>query len=309
MENRNLNSVDVNRTAAEAVTEEKILHSLRGMGISSGDSVVVKAALSEVGAIEGGPHTVVEALLKSIEPGGSVFGLAYTPLYKLPLSRKNREKIVDIDTPAYSGKLINCMIDDSRFIRSHHPAHSFVGSGPLAESILPTHGPDSYALEPLLELTKYDNSKSLLLGTINRSPGAAGTLHNAHMILGMERKPLKKEGVMYKGDDGSVKLYRKNYLGGCSMGFGNLYPAYEEAGAVVRGKIGKAECMVINMKTALSVDLEILKKDPGAFFCDNPLCYSCRVSWAHSTTPLWRFALRWMFNKLKSGTHSILPRT
>jgi hypothetical protein len=56
--------------------------------------------------------------------------------------------------------------------------------------------------------------------------------------------------------------------------------------------------MLANFKKTLEVDLQILKEDPEFFFCDDPMCYACRVSWEHSRTPLVVFAFRRLLAKL-----------
>ena len=68
------------------------------------------------------------------------------------------------------------------------------------------------------------------------------------------------------------------------MGFNNFIPLYREAGGILaEGKVGNADSKITDMKKTLEVELEVLKKDPTFFFCDNPGCRPCRIGWEFST--------------------------
>ena len=48
---------------------EKILFSLKLMGIKENDILLVHSALTSIGHVEGGPDTVINALLAAVEKG------------------------------------------------------------------------------------------------------------------------------------------------------------------------------------------------------------------------------------------------
>lgn len=279
------------------INKTHLVADLLKLGVQSGDSLVITASIRAIGGIDGSTQTVLESLLSAVEPDGSIFGLSFTPLYKLPLSKINAQKVFDANTPPYTGSLNNAMIQHPKAIRSLHPSCSFVGIGPRASEILPCHNAFSMAYDPVYKLAQYENSKMLLLGTVEKCPGVT-TVHVAQNLLGMKNHTTGKQGVNYKDEYGNIKLYVNNYAGGCSQGFWKFYDYYRQAGATSGGKVGNAHSMLANLKKTLMVDLEILKKNPGFFFCDNPLCYACRVSWEHSRTPLIVFALRKLIAKL-----------
>lgn len=267
------------------------------LGVQEGDSLVITAAISKIGRVEGGTQTVLDSLLSAVGHEGSIFGLSFTQLYKLPLNRVNTKKVFDLNTSTYTGSLNNTMIQHPKAKRSRHPSCSVVGIGPCASEILPAHNIFSMAYDPVYKLAQYKNSKMLLLGTIDNCPGVT-TVHVAQNLLGMKNRTTGKYGVNYLDEDGNTKLYVNNYVGGCSRGFWKFYDHYRQAGATSEGKVGNAHCMLANLKKTLEIDMEILKKDPGFFFCNNPLCYICRVTWEHSRTPLIVFALRRLAAKL-----------
>jgi len=279
------------------INKTRLTDDLLKLGVQAGDSLVITAAISKIGQVEEGTQTVLDSLLSAVGHEGSIFGLSFTQLYKLPLNRVNTKTVFDLNTSTYTGSLNNAMIQHPKAVRSRHPSCSVVGIGPRASEILPAHNVSSMAYDPVYKLAQYKNSKMLLLGTVDNCPGVT-TVHVAQNLLGMKNRTTGKYGVNYIDEDGNKKLYMNNYVGGCSRGFWKFYDHYRKARAASEGKVGNAHCMLANLKKTLEIDMEILKNDPGFFFCDNPLCYTCRVTWEHSRTPFIVFALRRLISKL-----------
>jgi len=279
------------RETVAAISEASLRADLHRLGIEPGDSILVMSAISEIGWVEGGAKAVLDALLAAVGPQGSVFGLSFTRLYELPLSRSDAKNVFTRDSPAWTGSLSNLMLKHPQSVRSLHPSISFVGIGPRASDILPKHDVSSLGYYPAYELAQHDNSKMLLLGTMEKCPGLA-TVHVAQNLLGLKNDAIGRYGVYYVDRDGEARLYVCNYVGGCSRGFHRFYDHYRRAGAVSEGRVGNARCMLAKLRTTLSVDLEILERDPKFFFCQRPLCYSCMVSWDHSPFSVMRSSAR-----------------
>ncbi len=285
----------------EKLTKKKLIQDLKAIGIKRGYNLLISSALSQVGWIEGGASTVLESLREVVGEEGGIFGNSFTPLYKLPLNHEDSKKIFDKETPAYSGFLINLMLKMPESIRSRHPSCSNVGIGPFAWEILKDHDALKPAYEPAHKLAENGNGWMLKLGTYAISPGVT-TVHVAQNLLGFRNNAMGRFGVNYRSDDGSVKLFVKNYAGGCNFGFGKFYSLYKKNGALLEGNIGNAHCALLNLKKTLEVDLQVLKEDPTFFLCDNPLCYSCRVSWDFSPESRIAFKLKYLFTKAIPAT-------
>ena len=273
------------------ITKKRLIDDLRALGLKKGTNLLVSSAISKVGWIDNGIITVLDSLREILGEKGGIFGNAFTRLHRLPLSAKNSRKVFDVDTPAYSGCLINLMLKQPDAMRSRHPGCSVVGIGRDAPAILDQHDAWSPAYKPALRLAETGNGWMLKLGSTYITPGAT-TVHVVQDLLGFKNSTIGKLGVNYRAADGSIKLFVKNYAGGCSLGFWKFYEHYKKEGALLEGKVGNAHCVLMNLQKTLETDLRILKEDPAFFFCDNPLCYSCRVSWDHSTTPLAAYILR-----------------
>ena len=288
-----------NKVTNMPINKQRLIEDLLELGVQNGDNLVLTVALSEIGRIDGGVEALINALISAVGPEGSIFGLSFTPLYRLPLSKRNAKRVFSIKTIPYTGTFNKAMVKDSRSIRSSHPSCSFVGIGSMATKILLDHTASSMDFDPVLKLSYYENSKMLLLGTIEKCPGVT-TVHVAQNILNFKNRMIGHYGVNYlaqRGDD-KIKLYIREHVGGCSKGFWKFYEHYQKVGALSEGKVGNAISMLASLKKTLSVDLAILKDNPSFFFCDNSLCYECRVGWQHSKTPFIIYAFRKLLAKV-----------
>jgi aminoglycoside 3-N-acetyltransferase len=261
-------------TDAPSLSVAGLRDGLARLGVQPGDLLVVKASLGALGPVYGGACALLDALLDAVGPAGTLVTLAFVESYPLPLSREHARLVTDEQTRSYAGALANAMIDHPAMHRSRHPIQKFCAVGRLAADLVDRHTPASPAYDVLRRAAEL-GGRHLKLGPDERVPGF-GTTHVAQNLLGF-RQRLPRRGVMYRAGDGSARLFEANWAGGCSRGFNNFIPLYEQAGAF----------------------LAVLSQDPRFFFCSDPGCYSCRVSWDFSPrTPRW-FLARWVLPALR----------
>ena len=274
-------------------SKSNIINSLKHMGLKEGDICVVRAALREIGDIEGKRSlTVLDALLETVTDKGTIIALSFTNLYKLPLSPKNKKNIFTIKTPPYTGGFVLECLSRTNTVRSKHPSNSFCAIGKDAVDILKHHDEKSSSFEPIGEVIN-KNGKMLLIGNLYDAPGFT-SVHWAQWLLGLstQSKLQGQYGIKYIDVNGEQKLFVRKDFGGCSKGFAKFYNYYKEAGILSEGKIGDADCLLINLKDALAIELPLIKANPNFPLCENPACQSCRISWKFSDTSSTMFLVR-----------------
>jgi aminoglycoside 3-N-acetyltransferase len=284
--------------AAPPLSAADLRDQLRALGVRPGDLLAVKASLGSLGPVRGGPGALLDALLDAVGAEGTVVTLAFVESFPLPLSGEHARRVTDERTPSYAGALANAMVGHSRMHRSRHPIQKFAAVGRLARELMSEHTPASGAYDVLRRMAEL-GGKHLKLGPDERVPGF-GTTHVAQNLLGF-RQRLGRRGVMFRDETGRARLFEANWAGGCSRGFNNFIPLYEQRGAfLARGRVGDAEASITDMAKTLAIDLEVLSRDPRFFFCADPGCYSCRVSWDFSPrTPRW-YAARYLLPPLRA---------
>ena len=279
------------------VTQATLLQDLRELGLQSGDTVLVRADLGELGRVRGGVGAAVMGALKdAVGPEGTLVALSFTRT--LPLLRLDREYVFRSDTPSTAGALARLFLEDPEVRRSRHPTNSFAAIGARAEQVLAGHDETAPSFLPMAQLIAL-GGRQLLIGCGEASPGFT-TVHWAQHQLGLASRSLLRNrfGVRYE-KDGQVRVFKRGDFGGCSMGFGKLYPLYRAQGALRQGRVGNADSLCVDAAPAYRLELELLRRDPLAVLCDNPLCPWCRGSWLYNKRDMPGFYPRYALYQLR----------
>jgi aminoglycoside 3-N-acetyltransferase len=268
-------------SSREVITKERIVNDLQELGVRRGDLLNVKVSLKSIGHVEGGAKTLIDALMEVIGPQGTIVTESFVRMYPLPLSGRNVEVISDRWTPSYAGALANAMIKYPGSHRSQHPVQKFSAVGALAEELAQGHTPDSYAYD-VLRVMAENSGRNLKLGTDEKVVGV-GTTHVAIGSLGF-RQRLRRTGVNYLDDRERIVTFERNWAGICAQGLINFIPLYRDAGAILsEGKVGEADSKITDMKGTLEVERKKLSEDPTFFFCGDPSCEGCGLTWEFSS--------------------------
>ena len=128
------------RTAPHA-TKAQISADLKRLGITPGDVVFLHSSLKSLGFVEGGPQTVIDALLEVIGPGGTLL----LPTYWIP----GGTLLATCELPGYvfdvrrvgthMGALPSVFLQQRGVRRSVNPTHSCSAVGPLAAALTDAH--------------------------------------------------------------------------------------------------------------------------------------------------------------------------
>jgi aminoglycoside 3-N-acetyltransferase len=263
----------------ETIGYERLVSDLKKLGVSKGDLLNVKMSLKSIGQVEGGAETVLNAILDVVGKEGTVITDSFVEVHRLPLRRKDRV-VVDDNTPSYAGALANAVLKHPDMVRSRHPIQKFAGIGKLAKELMLSHTPDSYAYDVLRKMS-HMGGKNLKIGKDEVVVGV-GTTHVAIGELGFKRNR-PSLGVLYRDEKNNIKLFKINWPGICSDGLIKFIPYYRKGNAILsEGFVGNADSKITYMEKTLQIELDLLKNDPRFFFCDNPLCDGCRLTWEFS---------------------------
>ncbi|WP_186247714.1 aminoglycoside N(3)-acetyltransferase [Burkholderia gladioli] len=189
------------------VTSASLAADLRALGLRAGELVIAHSSLSALGWVNGGAVAVIEALLDTLGPQGTLVMPSQSPHlsdpanWSAPPVPETWWDTIRATMPAYDprstptsgmGRVAEAFRGWPGAIRSAHPANSFVALGPLAAAVMREHrledpfGPSS----PLAELHRRD-ARILLIGV---GFDACTALHFAEHRA-WARRPLVREGA------------------------------------------------------------------------------------------------------------------
>jgi aminoglycoside 3-N-acetyltransferase len=273
------------------LNKDKIILDLYKIGVNSGDTLFLRGDLGSVGKIKG--NTFIQALLDAVGPKGTIVTLGFTKSY--PFYKVNKGYIFDKYTKPETGALGKLFLMNHFCKRSTHPINSFLAIGNNADLIVKRHSEKSSSYYPVQHLINL-KAKMLIFGIIDTSPGFT-TVHFAQEQLGLTKKNILcgKYKVYFK-NNGKNELFVKNDIGGCSKGFSKFYKHYLSEGIMKTGHLGNSNAILVDADHAYKIEYKLLKSNPSYHFCDDPLCFSCRICWTYNIRGLPIFLFKKLFS-------------
>jgi aminoglycoside 3-N-acetyltransferase len=250
---------------------------LRLMGLAPGHAVMVHAAVSKVGAVLGGPDTLIGALLDVIGPEGTLVAYtswdgAYEDLLEddglMPLSW--RDHVPGFDPLVSRAVRMNGILPE--FIRttpgakrSGNPGASVAAIGQLSDWITADH-PLDYGYgkhSPLARLVEA-GGRVMMIG----APWDTMTLiHHADHLARIEGKLVRRYEVPFASERGTVWRFIEEFETGDPIvpGFPENYieqvvTAYVRERGGIQGTVGGAAMLLVDAKPILAFAIEWLEQ-------------------------------------------------
>ena len=123
------------------VTRCDVTVAAREVGIKPGDTVMFHSSLSSMGAVIGGPDTVIEGFLYAVGPAGTV---AVPTLCRWAPEEQPRafDLWSPVTSPSYVGAISEAFRKRPDAVRSDNATHSVAAVGAKAEELTRNHGGD-----------------------------------------------------------------------------------------------------------------------------------------------------------------------
>jgi aminoglycoside N3'-acetyltransferase len=184
-----------------------LARAFRSLGVREGSTLCVHTSLSRLGYVDGGPSTVIDALLDAVGPQGTVLMPAFS-MSGTMLSWVESGAVFDVRaSPSRVGAVPEAFRTRGGVVRSLHPTNSVAGIGPAAAAILDGHERSltPYGYEtPYGRLVDRDDAFILMLDTHVQS-----LLHHLQERVGFPNLFLdgqrRVEFVDYEGSERSME--------------------------------------------------------------------------------------------------------
>lgn len=250
---------------------QKIMEDLASLGICPGDKVLIHSSYKSLGPVDGGPETLIRALMDTVGPDG----LLLFPTFSYDhVTRFN--PIFDVRyTAGNVGYIPEYFRHMAGVKRSLHPTHSVAVWGKEQDRYIANHQEDSTCLginSPLYKL-KEDGGKILMIG--------CGISHNT-LLHGLEvycRPPYAlnvdysdpKYHREYTCIDEQDRIYRREFFHVFLFehGFESDFDKLAEICPIKQGNILEAECFLMNAREVWDTGYQKMQEDPF-FFVKRP---------------------------------------
>ncbi len=245
----------------EAVSREHICTGLEELGVRPGDLLLVHSSLSSFGRVEGGARTVIEALLQTVGPQGTVMvpTLTFQILQERPYRFSVRE------TPSSSGRVTEVLRQHPQAHRSCHPVSSAAAVGRRAEQLTRDHLDTPCGLtSPYYRLAEL-GGKVVFFGV---SMAANSLFHCAEEIaeppyLGYVAIP---EAQVILPDGGTLAVTARRYDcadRGIRRYLANMEPIFRAQGLLDQRFIGTSRTVVMDGWAGIECSVQLLHDDPA----------------------------------------------
>ncbi len=247
-------------------TVRSMKEQLAGLGIKRGEVILVHSSLSSIGWVCGGPQAVVTALLDSVGGGGTLVMPAHSGDWTDPSGWSNPPvpedwvQTIRDNMPAFDkhitqtrgmGRIAEAFRSFPGTMRSDNPVVSFCANGRHAGHITGYHPiDDHFGIKTPLGKMYGLGARVLLLGVGYDSCTA---FHLAETMVG--NAPLGEKSGSAVMDGGKRKWVEFRVIEYESDDFPALGEAFERKNKVMKGKVGNADCTLLDMKE--SVDFAV----------------------------------------------------
>lgn len=249
------------------MTAQEIADLLGPLGLR-GNQVIVHASLSSFGQVEGGAHSVCEALITATG-NGTLLMPAFTYAETLIGLRPAPPVVFHPDLPVSReiGVIAETLRRFPGALRSSHPTHSFSAYGRSARDLLSTQRDNNF-LGPVKKLS-IARGHVLLLGTWLHS---ATAIHLAEEQLQMPY--LERRSALRLNAAGYEERVVLENVPGCSAAFDRLEERLDP-GKIASVPLARGLARKLPVRYLVALAAKALEADPAFFVCDRTECPSC----------------------------------
>lgn len=262
------------------VTRSMIVDGLRRLGICPGDVLLVHSSMKSLGQVDGGPETVVGAMLEAVGPEGLFILPTFSSTFIRPDSGQAEHAYDPATTPSRVGLITNTARQRPDAHRSRHPTHSLTAIGSRAEDFA-ADGEDLYRTfdrtGPYGRLVLWE-AKILLLGC---TMAANTTFHAVEDWLELPYIAARRGRCLVARKDGTNIPVEVTFCPGGHRDFyfkdrrTKIEVVLRNAGVVTDGLVGQAPSMLMPARQCVSVTARHMESDPAVLLCDDEACAFC----------------------------------
>jgi aminoglycoside 3-N-acetyltransferase len=245
-------------------TVQALRNDLLALGVHPGGVLLVHSSMKSMGRVEGGAETVICGLLEALGPEGTLLmpALSYervtpdAPLFDL------------LNTPSNVGLVPEVFRQRAGTLRSLHPTHSICAVGMMAQELVAEHAKDSTPCgeHSPLHLLPGKNGQILMLGCGLEPNTSMHAVEELVDPLYLYDPPMDYRLILPDGRK-SIRRYRPHNFRGWMQRYERLEDLMD--GGLVRGRVLKAGCHLLEARLMWETALGKLREDPLYFVDKN----------------------------------------
>lgn len=249
---------------------QDLMDTFRTLGLESGDSLIVHSSYRSLGEVEGGPATVIQALLNCIGPSGNLMLPTFN--YAVPLPEPYFDPA---ETPGATGIITETGRKWPGAVRSVHPTHSVAVIGPKAKEWTKDHLTVRTAgIGSPIDLLARHGGKVLLIGVEHTSNT---TIHIAEEYAGVPKAPwgFGLPTIRINLPTGELISHQVDTSSSCSSAFGGAEYPLRQKNLIRDLRLGGCKLQMMKGSDVIENVCRIIREKPDILLCTSPKCVPC----------------------------------
>ena len=238
---------------------KKLVAEFKRIGLEEKDVVFIHSSFKSFGGVEGGPQTVIDALISTLGNEGTLI----VPRFNFDFSTHNTPWDIRT-TPSQTGIISEFVRKDPRSFSVFHPIYSFSIIGKHAKELVKHRYKGSYSKDSIFYKLRILGAKIL---QIDRVYKGTTMFHHVEEMLGVDYRYIKnftgivtdENGKSYEDTFSIYVLNREQNFFTYVQPIGKIL---EEKGVMKIDKIGDATIWYMKADDMYRVTADAIKKNP-----------------------------------------------
>ena len=241
------------------LTLTDLITEFRALGLRPGDTLLVHSSYKSFGGVEGGPQTVIDALLEVLTPEGTLI----MPCFNFDFCKGEPWDVRS--TPSHMGILTELVRKDPRSCRVFHPIYSFAIIGKHQEMLCRHRYKSSYGRDSVFGRLRELDGKMMIIGLSYTN--SLTFFHHVEEVEGVDYRYMKAFTGQVTDWDGSTYqdtfyMLVRDLEKGVVTEVDPMGALMEEAGIVTVRKIGQATVKLMKANEVYQFTAREMKRDP-----------------------------------------------
>jgi aminoglycoside 3-N-acetyltransferase len=241
------------------LTFENLVEGFGKLGVEEGDTLLVHSSYKSLGAVDGGPQIVINALEAVLGEEGTLI----MPAFNFDFNKGTPWDVRS--APSKMGVLTELVRNDPRAKRVFHPIYSFAILGKHAEMLGNLRYKSSYGSDSVFAYLRKLNAKIMVIGLSYTN--SMTFFHHIEQMEGVDYRFLKQFTGEVTDENGNTyidtfEMLVRDIDKGVITEVNPMGTLMEKAGVIKSGKIGEADVKLMKANEVYEFTAREMKRDP-----------------------------------------------
>ncbi|HBX69304.1 MAG TPA: hypothetical protein DEH25_07945 [Chloroflexi bacterium] len=242
---------------------DDLVANIQAIGVQPGDTLLVHSSYKSLGGVEGGPQTVIEALLAVLGADGTLV----MPTFNFDFCKGEPWDVRT--TPSHMGAITNMVRENPAARRVFHPIYSFAVLGRNADFLTGERYKSSYGANSLFAKLRQLYGKILVIGLIYND--SMTFFHHVEEMEGVDYRYMKEFTGLVTDEAGNTSeetfsMLVRDLDKGVKTRVDPMGNLMEAAGIITVRQIGEAKVCLMQANEVYEFTAREMRRDPRLLY-------------------------------------------